>query len=156
MNSKTDNEPARYGEGPEHAAVMLIGQNPGKEEVEQGRPFVGRSGQYLNQVLEKHGLNRSGLYLTAVVKEPTPGNRKPRVDEIDRWMPCLEAEIEAVKPELIVLLGRVAWKTPRIKGIDYIETYHPAAAMRFPRFREKFEKDMKRLKERMQKKKPDQ
>jgi DNA polymerase len=145
MNSKKDKEPTRFGEGPEDADVMLVGQNPGKEEVKQGRPFVGRAGQYLNQALEKNGLDRGKLYLTGVVKEPTPGNRKPKAKEIDRWMPSLVAEIKEVKPEVIVLMGRVAWKTPRFQGIDYMETYHPAAAMRFPKIRKKFEKDIRKL-----------
>jgi DNA polymerase len=125
---------------------MLVGQNPGREEVKQGRPFVGRAGQYLNRVLQKKGLDRSKLYITAAVKEPTPGNRKPKADEIKRWMPCLEAEIQRVKPDLIVLMGQVAWKTPRFEGIAYMETYHPAAAMRFPKIRDRFEKDMDKLK----------
>ena len=139
----------RFGEGPKGAAVMLVGQNPGKEEVKQGRPFVGRSGQYLNSVLEKYGLDRSRMYITGVVKEPTPGNRKPKAAEIKRWMPCLEAEITEVNPNVIVLMGRVAWKTPRFEGIDYIETYHPAAAMRFPKIKKTFEQDMKKLKRKM-------
>jgi DNA polymerase len=150
MDSKACKEGMRFGEGPKDAALMLVGQNPGKEEVKQGRPFVGRSGQYLNEVLKKYGLDRDKLYLTAVVKEPTPGNRKPRADEIKRWIPCLEDEIKKVEPEVIFLMGRVAWKTPRLDGIDYIETYHPAAAMRFPKMRKRFEKDMERLKEKME------
>ncbi len=143
---------ACFGEGPEDADIMLVGQNLGKEEVKQGRPFVGRSGQYLNKVLQQNGLDRSKLYLTGVVKEPTPGNRKPRADEISRWMPSLVAEIKQIKPKIIVLMGRVAWQTPRFEGIEYIETYHPAAAMRFPRAREKFEADMKKLKSKIEEK----
>ena len=137
------------GEGPEQADVMLVGQNPGREEIRQRRPFVGRAGQYLNQVLQKNGLVREKLYLTGVVKEGTPHNRKPTAREIKRWMPSLEAEIRDVKPKIIVLMGRVAWKTPRFKGIEYMETYHPAAAMRFPKIREKFEKDMQNLRQKM-------
>ncbi|MDZ7700504.1 MAG: uracil-DNA glycosylase [Deltaproteobacteria bacterium] len=136
-----------HGEGPKGAEVMLVGQNPGREEVKQRRPFVGRAGQYLNKVLQQYGLDRGSLYLTGVVKEGTPHNRKPTAREINRWMPTLEAEIKTVKPALIVLMGRVAWKTPRFEGIDYMETYHPAAAMRFPKIREKFERDMGRLRQ---------
>lgn len=139
-----------FGEGPQDADVMLVGQNPGKEEVKQGRPFVGRSGQYLNEVLRKNGLDRGKMYLTGVVKEPTPGNRKPSAGEINRWMPSLVAEIKQIKPAMVVLMGRVAWQTPRLKGIEYIQTYHPAAAMRFPKIRRKFEADMARLKDRME------
>ena len=151
MSSGDCKEGARFGEGPKDAAVMLVGQNPRREEVKQARPFVGRSGQYLNEVLHRKGIDRDKLYLTAIVKEPTPRNRKPNAKEIKRWMPCLEAEIEAIKPSVIVLLGRVAAKAPRYAGIDYIETYHPAAAMRFPGIRKKFERDIGRLKRKMKK-----
>ena len=62
--------------------------------------------------------------------------------EIDRWLPVLVREIKLIHPEIVVLMGRVAWQAPRLKGIDYMETYHPAAAMRFPAIREKFENDL--------------
>ena len=133
------------GEGPRTAEIMLVGQNPGREEAKQGRPFVGRSGKYLDTVLSKNNLDRSKLYITSVVKETTPRNRKPTADEIQRWMPYLLQEIRQVKPKTIVLMGTVAWRTPRLQGIHYIETYHPAAAMRFPRARDKFERDFGRV-----------
>ena len=134
-----------FGEGPEDADVMLIGQNPGKKEVKEGRPFVGRSGKYLDKVLYQNGIERSSLYLTGVVKESTPGNRKPTAGEIKKWMPILVDEIKRIKPRIVVLMGWVAWQTPRCRWIKYIETYHPAAAMRFPGIREKFEKDIRQL-----------
>jgi uracil-DNA glycosylase len=133
------------GEGPQSAEIMLIGQNPGREEAKQGRPFVGRSGRYLDMVLRKNNLERDNLYITSVVKETTPGNRRPTTEEIRHWMPCLLAEIRKVKPRIIVLMGNVAWKTPRLRGVDYIETYHPAAAMRFPQARKKFDDDFQKL-----------
>jgi uracil-DNA glycosylase family 4 len=83
MNPKTD-KPTMRGEGPKDAAVMLVGQNPGREEIKQRRPFVGRAGQYVNKVLQKYGLDRDNLYLTGVVKEGTPRNRKPAAEEINR------------------------------------------------------------------------
>jgi uracil-DNA glycosylase family 4 len=135
-----------YGEGPSDANIMLIGQNPGKEEAKQGKPFVGRSGKYLNSVLLKNNIDRNKLYITSVVKEPTPRNRKPTKEEIDYWMPFLVEEIQLVKPKVIVLMGEVAWKTPRFEAINYIETYHPAAAMRFPKARERFERDIRKIK----------
>ena len=144
-SSNASRRAARYREGPRNASVMLVGQNPGREEVKQGRPFVGRAGKYLDAVLRARGMERKAFYITSVVKEPTPGNRKPTAEEIERWMPCLEREIREVRPEVMVLMGRVAWKAPRFKGIEVIETYHPAAAMRFPRIREVFEKDMEKL-----------
>jgi uracil-DNA glycosylase family 4 len=133
------------GEGPSNAKVMLIGQNPGGEEAKQGRPFVGKSGKYLDMVLMKNNIDRGKLYITSVVKETTPGNRKPTAQEIQYWMPYLLEEIRQVKPKIVVLMGKIAWKTPRLKAIKYTETYHPAAAMRFPRAREKFESDFGKL-----------
>jgi DNA polymerase len=133
------------GEGPRDAQIMLIGQNPGREEAKQGRPFVGMSGKYLDKVLLKNNLDRDKFYITSVVKETTPGNRKPTREEIERWMPYLVEEVRQVKPKIIVLMGIVAWITPRLRGVNYIETYHPAAAMRFPAARERFEHDFERL-----------
>ena len=134
------------GEGPQNAEIMLIGQNPGGEEARQRRPFVGKSGRYLDSVLRRNNIDRSRLYITSVVKETTPGNRKPTAREISYWMPYLLEEIRQVKPRVVVLMGEVAWKIPRLDNIRYIETYHPSAAMRFPRARERFENDFKRLK----------
>jgi uracil-DNA glycosylase family 4 len=135
-----------YGEGPSDAKIMFIGQNPGKEEVKQRKPFVGRSGKYLNSVLLKNNIDRRKLYITSVVKQPTPGNRTPSKQEISFWMPFLIEEIKRIKPRVIFLMGEVAWKTPRFEGIRYIDTYHPAAAMRFPKARERFERDIKKVK----------
>ncbi|MCF8143574.1 MAG: uracil-DNA glycosylase [Deltaproteobacteria bacterium] len=141
---------SRFAEGPKNARVMLVGQNPGREEVKQGRPFVGMAGKYLNRVLKEKGIDRKQLYLTCVVKEPTPKNRKPASDEINRWMPDLVREIKEIDPWIMVLMGRVAWNTPRSEKIEYVETYHPAAAMRFPKVRQKFEKDIETLSRIMQ------
>ncbi len=134
------------GEGPCRARVMIIGQNPGAEEEKQGRPFVGNSGRLLNRALKESSLKREDIYITNVVKFKTPENRKPTAQEIRDAMPELIAEIKQVKPEIIILLGEVAWQTPRFEGIKYIETYHPAAALGFPKFREKFEADFRELK----------
>ena len=136
-----------WGEGPPDARIVLIGQNPGEEEAKQGRPFVGRTGKYLDRVLEKYNIPRGKLFITSVVKRKTPKNRKPTAKEIKYWLPYLIEEIKRSKPELIVLMGEVAWQTPRFDGIKYIETYHPTAAMRFPKARVKFETDFQKLKE---------
>ncbi len=133
------------GEGPENAEIMLVGQNPGREEAKQGRPFVGKSGKYLDVVLRRNNLDRGKLYITSVVKETTPRNRRPTGQEIRYWMPYLLEEIRQVKPKIIVLMGNVARKTPRLEDVDYMETYHPAAAMRFLRARKKFEDDFQTL-----------
>src|SRR5512137_163189 len=77
------------GEGPANARLMLVGQNPGKEEDRTGRPFVGRTGKFLNHVLSEHGLEREGIFITSVVKHCTPKNRKPKPDEVEACMPYL-------------------------------------------------------------------
>lgn len=116
------------GEGPLDAEIMLIGQNPGAEEAKLGRPFVGRSGKYLDKVLKENNINRASLFITSVVKCKTPGNRKPTKKEVEACLPLLIEQIKSIKPKLIVLMGKLAWQTPRLEGIEYMETYHPAAA----------------------------
>ncbi len=135
------------GDGPLDARIMLIGQNPGAEEVKAGKPFVGNSGKYLNRILSQNGIKREDIYITNVVKCKTPENRKPTALEIKHCIPFLIEEIKRVSPKVIVLMGEVAQKTPRMEGIQYIETYHPMAALRFPKMREKFKEDFARLRE---------
>ena len=125
---------------------MVIGQNPGETEDEEGRPFVGASGRFLNTILKRNGIERRDIYVTNVVKCKTPQNRKPTRQEIAACLLGLEAEIKKIKPKVILLMGEVAWQAPRLEGIHYIETYHPAAAVRFPRFRKKFEEDVAKIK----------
>lgn len=135
------------GEGPAHARVMLVGQNPGAEEDRTGRPFVGRSGQFLNSVLRETGMNRKELYITSVVKHATPDNRVPNKTEIQACLPFLHEQIETIRPSIILLMGNVARNhTPRYGGIRYIETCHPAAAMRFPKHRDGFRRAFRTLK----------
>ena len=140
-----DAENAVPGEGPADANVMLVGQNPGEEEDRTGKPFVDRAGKFLNLILDKNSIKRERLFITNVVKHKTPNNRKPNVAEIQACMPYLTRQIKEIRPEIVVLLGKVAWQTPRMESIKYIETYHPAAAMRFPKIKEKFEQDFKTL-----------
>jgi uracil-DNA glycosylase family 4 len=134
------------GEGPLDAKVMLVGQNPGAEEDKTGRPFVGRAGKFLNKVLAENGFNREDLFITNIVKHTSPNNRKPLPDEIAACAPYLEEHIKTIKPKLVVLMGTVAWQAPRVEGVEYVETYHPSAAMRFTKMRKKFEEDFKALK----------
>ncbi len=135
------------GEGPVDADAMLVGQNPCSKEDETGRPFVGRAGEYLDSVLEEYGMDRGELYITSVVKHKTPNNRKQRKDEIKACMPFLRRQLEEITPKHVLLMGRVAWETSRLDGIRYVETYHPAAAMRFPEMEERFKKDVKEFAE---------
>jgi uracil-DNA glycosylase family 4 len=134
------------GEGLLNAKVMLVGQNPGAEEDKTGRPFVGRAGKFLNKVLAKNGFNRDELFITNIVKHTSPKNRKPFPDEIAACAPYLEAQIKTIKPKIVVLMGAVAWQAPRLAGVEYVETYHPSAAMRFTKMRKRFEEDFSALK----------
>lgn len=137
------------GEGPNNARLMLVGQNPGAEEDRTGRPFVGRAGKFLNAVLAKNGINREEVFITNIVKHMTPKNRKPLLDEVEACLPYLMEQVRLVKPKTVVLMGAVAWQAPREKGITYVETYHPSAAMRFPKMRKRFEEDFSLLKKRL-------
>jgi len=137
------------GEGPATAKVMLVGQNPGAEEDKTGKPFVGRAGKFLNKVLIKNGINREEVFVTNIVKHVTPNNRKPFPDEVEACLPYLITQIKEIKPRIVVLMGAVAWQTPRLEGAEYVETYHPSAAMRFSEIRKKFEEDFAALKTRL-------
>jgi uracil-DNA glycosylase len=137
------------GEGPPNAKVMLVGQNPGAEEDKTGKPFVGRAGKFLNKVLAENGFNREELFITNIVKHTSPKNRKPLPDEIAACSPYLEEQIKVIKPKLVVLMGVVAWQAPRVDGVEYAETVHPSAAMRFTKMRKRFEKDFSTLKKRL-------
>ena len=137
------------GEGPSNAKVMLVGQNPGIEEDRTGKPFVGRSGKFLNAVLNKIGVEREELFVTNIVKHMTPKNRKPLPDETAACVPYLVAQVSEIKPRIVVLMGAVACQAPRSQGVAYVETYHPSAAMRFPKMRKKFEEDLRASKERV-------
>jgi len=136
---------AVLGEGPAKARVMLVGQNPGAEEDKTGRPFVGRAGKFLNKVLSENGIDREKVFVTNIVKHVTPLNRKPLPDEVTACVPYLVAQMKLVKPKMVVLMGAVAWQTPRIEGLEYIETVHPSAAMRFTKMRKRFAEDFARL-----------
>jgi uracil-DNA glycosylase family 4 len=126
------------GEGPLNAKIMMVGQNPGAEEDECGRPFVGRAGKYLTKTLVEYGIKREDVFITNIVKHTSPNNRKPYPDEVAACLPYLMTQIRVIKPKIIVLLGASAKETPRVNGIEYIEVIHPSAAMRFTKMRERF------------------
>ena len=137
------------GEGPLNAKVMLIGQNPGADEDELGRPFVGRAGKFLTKTLAEYGIKREDIFITNIVKHVSPENRKPYSDEVAACLPYLITQISFIKPKIIVLLGASAKETPRIDGIEYIQVIHPSAAMRFTKMREKFRKQIAELAKRI-------
>jgi len=132
-----------FGFGPKPARIMLIGERPGAEEIKLGKPFVGRSGQFLTEEFEKIGIARSELYITNVVKTYSEGNKPPTKQEIKKFLPILEKEIRDVKPKIIILLGNTATKVflpecstvkkcePKdIKNILYFPMPHPGSVIR--------------------------
>ena len=133
------------GEGATDATFVLVGQNPGREEDETGKPFVGRAGKFLNKILAENSISRQAIFITNIVKHVTPNNRKPLPDEIEACKPYLTTQLEIITPKTVVLMGKVAGQASRIEGINYIETVHPSAAMRFTKMRKRFVEDFKQF-----------
>ena len=96
------------GEGNSEAEILLIGEAPGEKEALSGRPFVGRAGKVLDELLHEINLNRDDVYITNIVKDRPPNNRDPRVSEIELYTPYLMEQIKTIEPEVIVTLGRFA------------------------------------------------
>lgn len=131
------------GEGPAQAEIMFIGEGPGFHENEQGRPFVGAAGQFLDQLLAQAGVTRADVWIGNVVKCRPPGNRDPLPEELAACDEYLEAQINAINPSIIVTLGRFSMNKflPGAKissvhgqmrkvGQRYvIPMFHPAAAL---------------------------
>lgn len=152
---------AVVGEGSPNAKIMFIGEAPGRKEAETGRPFIGRSGQLLTKLLQTIGIDRKDVFITSPVKY-YPGKRAPTAKEIEHGKKHLGKQIKIIGPELIVLLGNTAikallddtykvmkWhgKIVRNKNQDHFVTFHPAAALRFPKkIKPLIEKDLQRLK----------
>jgi len=134
-----------FGEGDPDAKIMFIGEGPGENEDLQGRPFVGRAGQKLDEMIVAMGLRREQVYIANIVKCRPPGNREPAPDEVATCTPYLERQIETIRPKVIVTLGRPAamhmlqikvsisrirgqWQQWR--GIKLMPTFHPAYILR--------------------------
>jgi DNA polymerase len=149
------------GEGPPKVEIMLIGEGPGFYENEQGRPFVGQAGKFLDELLSKAGVSRSEVFITNVVKCRPPGNRDPQPDELSACSNNLERQIEALNPLIIVTLGRYSMARfmpnarisdvhgqPRwLRGRLIAPMYHPAAALHQPSLKASVEADFARLPE---------
>ena len=147
------------GEGPADAQIMFIGEGPGFYENEQGRPFVGAAGNFLNELLAKAGVSRKDVFITNVVKCRPPGNRDPLPDELSACNAYLEAQINAINPLVIVTLGRYSMarflpmarisdihgQSTWVRGRLVVAMYHPAAALHQPSLRPALEKDFLRL-----------
>jgi uracil-DNA glycosylase family 4 len=147
------------GEGPDDAKIMFVGEAPGFHEDQQGRPFVGAAGQFLEELLESIGRRRDDVFITNVIKCRPPGNRDPLPDEIRSCAPYLDRQIELIRPTVVVTLGRFSMarafpkarisrihgEPRKIGGIVYYPMYHPAAALHRPSLRGTVEMDMLRI-----------
>jgi DNA polymerase len=148
-----------FGEGNVDGAVMFIGEAPGFNEDRLKRPFVGRGGQLLDQMIQGIGWKRSDVYITNIVKRRPPENRDPLPDEISAYRPYLTRQIDIIKPRIVVTLGRFSMnyflpdaKITRdhgrifaIGGRFIYPVFHPAAALRSPEMMQAFAEDFKKL-----------
>ncbi len=138
------------GEGDPNAKFVIVGEAPGATEDEQGKPFVGRSGDLLTKILEAIGLKRDEVFICNVLKHRPPGNRNPTSAEIHACRPFLLRQLELLQPRVILALGTFAAQTlletdspigklrgieHRYHGIPLVATYHPAALLRNPNWK---------------------
>jgi uracil-DNA glycosylase len=147
------------GEGPENAQILFIGEAPGWHEDQQGRPFVGPAGQFLEQLLNSIGLKREQVYIANVIKCRPPGNRDPLPGEIQACSKWLNKQIDLLKPKMVVTLGRYSMaryfpsetiskihgKAKKVNGIIYFPMYHPAAALHQGNLRKVIQEDMLKI-----------
>ncbi|GMR11428.1 MAG: uracil-DNA glycosylase [Anaerolineae bacterium] len=149
------------GEGPADAELMFIGEGPGFHENEQGRPFVGAAGNFLEELLASIGLSREEVFITNIIKCRPPGNRDPQAAEIEACSGYLEKQTRSLNPKVIVTLGRFSMarffpntrisaihgKAQRIGNRLVVPMYHPAAALHQPSLRKTIQADFARLPE---------
>jgi len=147
------------GEGAEDADIMFIGEAPGWYEDQQGRPFVGPAGKYLDELLASIGLSREQVYIANVIKCRPQGNRDPLPTEIHNCRKWLERQIEIIRPKMIVTLGRYSMAmffpgksiskihgtAQRRDNVVYYAMYHPAAALHQQSLRRAIEEDMLKI-----------
>ncbi|HID43308.1 MAG TPA: uracil-DNA glycosylase [Archaeoglobaceae archaeon] len=153
------------GEGDASSRIVFVGEAPGREEDIQGRPFVGAAGKLLTQMIEKViGLERRNVFITNILKCRPPDNRDPLPEEINACTPHLLKQLEAIKPDVIVCLGRhsasyifrvFGLKFPGISrakgvvkevdGVKIIAIYHPAAILYRPQLKEDYERDFRKI-----------
>lgn len=140
-----------FGVGNPHATLMFVGEAPGADEDAQGEPFVGRAGQLLNKILTAIGMDRADVYICNILKCRPPNNRTPSPEEVELCIPYLKKQIALIKPKLIVCLGLTAahnilqtndnltklrGRTMQFEGIPLRVTYHPAALLRNPNWKQ--------------------
>jgi DNA polymerase len=138
---------------------MFIGEGPGFHEDRQGRPFVGAAGKFLEELLASIGMTREQVYIANVVKCRPPGNRDPLPDELSACETYLERQIQLIKPQVIVTLGRFSMyryfpgasiskihgQSKRVGSTLVVPMFHPAAALHQPKWRPLVEADFKKL-----------
>ena len=149
-----------YGVGDPDADLMFVGEAPGRDEDQQGVPFVGRAGQLLTKIIEAIDLSRDDVYIANVIKCRPPNNRNPEPDEIQTCQPFLFEQIDAIRPKVIVALGAFAVRTllqsedaiSKLRGqvFDYrgaklVPTFHPAYLLRSPEKKRDVWEDMKKV-----------
>jgi uracil-DNA glycosylase len=149
-----------FGAGNPHARLVFVGEAPGRQEDEQGEPFVGEAGRLFDRILFAMGLVRENIYICNVEKCRPPGNRDPLSEEIASCEPFLRRQLAAIEPEMIVTLGRFAAQTlleeqtaisllrgkwRRYQGIDLLPTYHPAFLLRNPAAKRDVWEDVKQV-----------
>lgn len=149
------------GEGPANADLMLVGEGPGFHEDQQGRPFVGAAGKFLDELLGYAGLKREEVFITNVVKCRPPGNRDPEPDELEACASYLERQIAVLNPKVIVTLGRYSMarffpnakisslhgQARTIENRVVVAMFHPAAALHQQSLRATIVADFKKLPE---------
>lgn len=104
------NQKCVIGEGSHYAKIMFIGEAPGKNEAQTGRPFVGRAGKILDELLDGAGIKREDVYITNIVKDRPPGNRDPYPDEIAAYALFMDRQLEIIQPTILATLGRFSMK----------------------------------------------
>src|SRR4051794_29995363 len=148
-----------FGDGNADAELVFIGEAPGKNEDEQGLPFVGAAGRFLNEMLASIGLSREDIYITNIVKYRPPNNRDPLPQEKEAFLPYLRSQLEVIKPKLVVTLGRhsmdsllpglqiskVHGQPKRYSGQVYMPLFHPAAALYNGSMRQTLLEDFQRI-----------
>jgi uracil-DNA glycosylase family 4 len=149
------------GDGPANAEIIFIGEGPGFYENEQGRPFVGAAGKFLEELLAGIGMRRERVFITNVVKCRPPANRDPLPEELAACSDYLERQVQAINPKVIVTLGRysmarflpnakisdVHGQALQLKGRLIVPMFHPAAALHQPSLKPSVERDFARLPE---------
>ncbi len=160
------------GEGSHDADIVFIGEAPGENEAKTGRPFVGRAGKFLNELLESVSIPRESVYITNIVKDRPPKNRDPLPEEIEAYAPFLDRQLEIIKPKVIATLGRFSMqyimkryglefelgpistlhgkvfdtKMPWGDRVKVVALFHPAAAIYNQQLKPQLMEDFKVLK----------